>query len=110
MEDSKQMEITSDVVIRFLSHDQYGSEARAIEALTERLGKVDKQKAEANFNRHLDIFKTTKYIVEKKLFNNPHFKPSVFDKIQLEISKKCDCGPEEAGLYINWCYFFYVLK
>ena len=59
---------------------------------------------------HIKIYNTTKDLVEQKLKNNPHFKDSLFDKLQNKIQQKHDCQEIEAGAYLNWCYFFYVLK
>lgn len=68
MENPKDLEIISDVVVRFLSHDQYGNEVKAIKALSKRIGKIDLKEAETIFKKHINIFNKTKEIVVKKLF------------------------------------------
>jgi hypothetical protein len=106
----KDIEIISDVIVRFCSHDQYGDEKKAILALKKRLNIKESDKANTIFKKHVDIFNTTKDLVEKKLKNNPHFKESLFAKLKREISTRHDCETIEASAYLNWCYFFYVLK
>ena len=106
----KEIEILSDVIIRYCAHEQYGSERKAVVALEKRLKNLESTNAEKLFQDHIKIYNTTKDLVEQKLKNNPHFKDSLFDKLQNKIQQKHDCQEIEAGAYLNWCYFFYVLK
>ncbi|WP_258105872.1 hypothetical protein [Marinoscillum sp. MHG1-6] len=104
---AKEIEITSDVVIRFLAHEQYGTENKAIKALSNRL--PEQTDVQHIFERHCNIFSITKELVIKKL-SNSNFKDSLFEKIRNQIAEQTNSQPEEAGAYINWCYFFYILK
>jgi len=106
----KEIEILSDVIVRYCAHEQYGSEQKAVHALKKRLNNMDSTRVKEIFQNHIRIYKTTKDLVEKKLKNNPHFKESLFDKLRNEIRQRHDCEVIEAGAYLNWCYFFYVLK
>ena len=105
-----EIEIIGDVVVRYVAHDQYGSDQKAIGVLGKRLNSNDNKLVEKIFKRHLSIYENTKKLVIKKLWNNPHFNDKLFDKIKSEISKTHDCVEAEAGAYINWCYYWYVLK
>jgi hypothetical protein len=104
---TKEIEITSDVVIRFLAHEQYGTSDKAMKALSKRLSQ--RPDISEIFERHCHIFNTTKELVIKKL-SNSNFKDSLFDKMRNLIAQRTNSQIEEAGAYINWCYFFYVLK
>ena len=99
----------SDVIVRFCAHEQYGSKDKAIKALSKRVDN-DLINCRNLFEKHILIYNKTVDLVVKKIPNSSKYNDLVFQEIKDEICKMINCSMEEAGAYINWCYFYFILK
>jgi hypothetical protein len=104
------LEIITDVVVRYLAHDQYGSAEKAAKVLSRRLGSVQLGEAIELIKLHSTIYEATINKITQALSHTPGLTEELFNSIKNEISNELSCKDIEASSYINWCYFWYVLK